>query len=203
MGRARPCDSSALWKLNSSSSSVGGNSTRYLDHASIIYPPPPMFSNASVAEDEGELTDPGEGEEAFVSLTPAFLASTAESAISVLVARATSRVRGSTDPSRPHVRAPAARPTVRQILSHLKNDEMWPNLPQFVASGTLAVHKCEGRAWRLMYGINVCATKAGWMRSVGAVLSVCVDYHGAPSLATSTSSILQMSRVIHTDGYPV
>ncbi|KAJ7672321.1 hypothetical protein DFH06DRAFT_1319742 [Mycena polygramma] len=129
-----------------------------------------MFSNASVAEDEGELTDPGEGKEAFVSLTPAFLASTAESAISVLVARATSRVRGSTDPSRPH------------ILSHLKNDEMWPNLPQFVASGTLAVHKCEGRAWRLMYGINVCATKAGWMRSVDAFLSVCVDYHGAPSL---------------------
>ncbi|KAJ7671413.1 hypothetical protein DFH06DRAFT_980684 [Mycena polygramma] len=144
-GPVRPCrsshedpDSSALWRLNSSSSSVGGNST--------------MFSNASVAEDdedEGELTDPGDREEAFVSLTPAFLATTVESAISVLVARAMSRAQASTDPSRPRVRAPAAGPTVQQILSHLKSDDMWRNLSEFTVSEALAVLKDEGRAWMM------------------------------------------------------
>ncbi|KAJ7672317.1 hypothetical protein DFH06DRAFT_979448 [Mycena polygramma] len=131
-------DSSALWKLNSSSSSVGGNST--------------MFSNVSVAEDdedEGELTDPEEREEAFVSLTPAFLATTVESAISVLVARATARAQASTEPSRPRVRAPAAGPTVQQILSHLKSDDMWRNLSEFTVSEALAVLKDEGRAWMM------------------------------------------------------
>ncbi|KAF7330172.1 hypothetical protein MVEN_02453900 [Mycena venus] len=112
-GLVRPCpapgetyddtnpDSSALWKINSSTASTaGGNST--------------MFSSASIAEDdedEGELTDPEPGEEAFVSLTPSFLATTVEKAIGKLVAQATARAQAKTDPGRARFRAPAAGPT--------------------------------------------------------------------------------------------
>lgn len=127
-------NSSALWKLNSSSGtqfSVGGNST--------------VFSNASVAEDdedEGELSDPAPDEEAFVSLTPAVLAPTVEHAISKLVAEAT--VRGSRARA-----APAAGPTVPEIVSFLKNDDMWRNLSEFTVNEALGLLKDEGRAWTM------------------------------------------------------
>ncbi|KAJ7881106.1 hypothetical protein B0H14DRAFT_2706153 [Mycena olivaceomarginata] len=127
-------NSSALWKLNSSSGtqfSVGGNST--------------VFSNASVAEDdedEGELSDPAPDEEAFVSLTPAVLAPTVEHAISKLVAEATARG------SRARA-APAAGPTVPEIVSFLKNDDMWRNLSEFTVNEALGLLKDEGRAWTM------------------------------------------------------
>lgn len=123
-----------MWKLNSSSGtqfSVGGNST--------------VFSNASVAEDdedEGELSDPAPDEEAFVSLTPAVLAPTVEHAISKLVAEATARG------SRARA-APAAGPTVPEIVSFLKNDDMWRNLSEFTVNEALGLLKDEGRAWTM------------------------------------------------------
>ncbi|KAJ6577657.1 hypothetical protein B0H19DRAFT_1252977 [Mycena capillaripes] len=151
-GPARPCqthdannshadpDSGALWRLNSSTaSSVAGNST--------------VFSSASIAEDdedEGELTDPELGEEAFVSLTPAFLANTVEGAIATLVARATARARASsTDPNRARMRAQAPGPTVREVVSFLKGDDTWRNLSEFAVKEALELLKDEGRAWTM------------------------------------------------------
>lgn len=145
-GRVRPClprsgahadpDTSALWKMNSSNSTAGGNST--------------VFSSASISEDdedEGELTDPESGEEAFVSLTPAFLAAKVEDAIATLISRSTARAQASTAPNRPRIRAPAAGPTVHEILSFLKNDDMWRNLSEFTVNEALTFLKNEGRAW--------------------------------------------------------
>ncbi|KAJ7187263.1 hypothetical protein C8R46DRAFT_1342410 [Mycena filopes] len=126
----------ALWRFNSSTAStVGGNST--------------MFSSASIAEDdedEGELSDPREDEEAFVSLTPAFLATAVEQAIAKLIARAaaaraqssTSRVRSSAGPG----------PKLGEITTFLKNgNDMWRNLSEFSVEEALALLKEEGRAW--------------------------------------------------------
>ncbi|KAF8206976.1 hypothetical protein K438DRAFT_418390 [Mycena galopus ATCC 62051] len=118
-----PDSSSTLWKINSSSNStVGGNST--------------VFSSASIAEDdedEGELTDPEPGEEAFVSLTPAVLAPVVQNAIATFAARATARARAST-----------REPTVNEIVSFLKSDDTWRNLSEFTVKETLALLKDEG-----------------------------------------------------------
>ncbi|KAJ7040602.1 hypothetical protein C8F04DRAFT_995702 [Mycena alexandri] len=140
-GPARPCpranegldaDTSALWRFNTSSSTVGGNST--------------MFSSASIAEDdddEGELTDPGEDEEAFISLTPAFLATAVEQAISKFIARSTVRAQSSKEPMRSR-----GGPKLTEITSFLKNgDDMWRNLTEFSVEEALALLQKEGRAW--------------------------------------------------------
>ncbi|KAJ7213816.1 hypothetical protein B0H12DRAFT_369750 [Mycena haematopus] len=146
-GPVRPCpreethvdpDSSALWKINSSNSTVGGNST--------------LFSSASIAEgdeDEGVLSDPEPGEEAFVSLTPSTLATVVENAIGTFVARATARAQASKDPNRARVRAPAAGPTVSEIVSLLKSDDMWRNLSEFTVKEALTLLQAEGRAWTM------------------------------------------------------
>ncbi|KAJ7498499.1 hypothetical protein FB451DRAFT_1087 [Mycena latifolia] len=140
---ARPCgggaqpgpadaDTSALWKVNSSTSTAGGNST--------------VMSSASVAEDdedEGELTDPEEDEEVFVPLTPVFLATAVEKAIRTLSERA-ARERSSA-----RVRAPAAGPAVREIVAYLKSDDMWRNLSDFTVKEALALLQDEGRAWMI------------------------------------------------------
>ncbi|KAJ7693877.1 hypothetical protein B0H17DRAFT_1199562 [Mycena rosella] len=131
-------DTSVLWRANSSASTAGGNST--------------VMSSASVAEDdedEGELTDPGEDEEVFLPLTPAFLATRVETAIATLVKRATERMQASKDANRPRLRAPAAGPTVREIVAHLKSDDMWRNLSEFAVKEALAFLQDEGRAWML------------------------------------------------------
>ncbi|KAJ6517142.1 hypothetical protein DFH09DRAFT_1195520 [Mycena vulgaris] len=147
-GPARPCvdgsdsqpvsDTSGLWKSNSSHSSVGGNST--------------VMSSASVAEDdedEGELSDPRADEEAFIPVTQAFLATTVEKAIETLVARATARAEANKGVNRPRVRAPAAGPTVHEIVSFLKNDDMWRNLADYTVKEALTRLQDEDRAWMI------------------------------------------------------
>ncbi|KAJ7098754.1 hypothetical protein B0H15DRAFT_822053 [Mycena belliarum] len=147
-GPARPCpgsdtqpgdaDTSVIWKANSSTSTVGGNST--------------VMSNASVAEDdedEGELTDPDEGEEVFLPLTSAFLATRVEKAIRTLTERATARAQASKDGNRPRVRAPAPGPAVREIVALLKGDDMWRNLSEFAVKEALTLLQDEGRAWMI------------------------------------------------------
>ncbi|KAJ7748569.1 hypothetical protein B0H16DRAFT_1552480 [Mycena metata] len=125
-------DTSALWRFNSSSSTVGGNST--------------MFSSASIAEDdedEGELTDPEEDEEAFISLTPAFLATAVEQAITKFIAQSAARAQSSKGPVRSR-----AGPKLSEITSILKNgDDMWRNLTEFSVEEALALLQQEGRAW--------------------------------------------------------
>ncbi|KAJ7127954.1 hypothetical protein C8R44DRAFT_873728 [Mycena epipterygia] len=146
-GPVRPClpsgdtpgpDTSGLWKMNSSVATVGGNST--------------MFSSASIAEDdedEGELTDPADEEEAFVPLSPTLLATTVEKAITTLISRATERAHARTDPNRPRVRVPAAGPTVDEIVSFLKKDDLWRNLSDFTVKEALSLLQDEGRAWTI------------------------------------------------------
>ncbi|KAK7032727.1 Stn1 domain-containing protein [Favolaschia claudopus] len=134
-GAADP-DSSALWKSSSSTSTAGGNST--------------VFSSVSIAEDdedEGELTDPYSDEEAYVSLTPAVLATTIESTIAKLVARAAARDQARTDSSRPRPRMRGGGATVQEIMSYLKADDMWRNLSEFAVKEALVFLKDEGRAW--------------------------------------------------------
>ncbi|KAJ6468285.1 hypothetical protein C8R45DRAFT_875882 [Mycena sanguinolenta] len=130
-------DSSALWKLNSSNSTVGANST--------------LFSNASIAEDdedEGELSDPQSGEEAFISLTPSFLATVVENAIRTFVEQAAAHApTRMADSNGSRIRAPAAGPTVSQIVSLLKRDDTWRNLSEFTVKEALGRLKDEGRAW--------------------------------------------------------
>ncbi|KAJ7760895.1 hypothetical protein DFH07DRAFT_816070 [Mycena maculata] len=129
-------NASGLWKINSSNSTVGGNST--------------VFSSASIAEDdedEGVLTDPEPGEEAFVSLTPAFMVPYLENAISKWTAEATARAKDGPNSARSRVRALASGPTVGEITSFLKNDDMWRHLSDFTVQEGLAHLQDEGRAW--------------------------------------------------------
>ncbi|KAJ6632263.1 hypothetical protein B0H10DRAFT_1976762 [Mycena sp. CBHHK59/15] len=127
--------SRTLWQLNSSVSTIGGNST--------------TVSIAEDDEDEGELTDPEPDEEVFVSLTPAFLATTVEKSIATLTARATKQAQASDNPNRPRTRAPAAGPTVQEIARLLKRDDMWRNLTDFAVEQSLALLQDEGRAWTI------------------------------------------------------
>ncbi|KAJ7444573.1 hypothetical protein B0H11DRAFT_2088732 [Mycena galericulata] len=119
-------DTSGLWKLNS--------------------------SHSTDDDDEGVLTDPEPGEEGFISLTPAFMASHLEDAIRTLMAQATRRRAAQAQAStalRPNVGGPAPGPTVGEITAFLKNDDMWRNLSDFTVQEALEYLRDEGQAWMI------------------------------------------------------
>ncbi|KAF7311929.1 Stn1 domain-containing protein [Mycena indigotica] len=99
----------SLWRMDSSASTAGGDST--------------LFSNASSMadgeQDDGELSAPEDGEEAFVPLTPAFVAAAVGGAVRVLAARG----------------KPADAQAVLRYLR--RSDDMWRNLNEVVVQDAL------------------------------------------------------------------
>jgi hypothetical protein len=114
-----------------------------------------MFSSVSIAEDdedEGQLTDPEDGEEAFLAPSTAFLAAKVEEAITILTTQATERAKSSANPNRPWVRVDAAGPTADEIIRCLKRDDMWRNLTKFSVEEALLMLADEGRVWTIGRG---------------------------------------------------
>ncbi|KAJ7065672.1 hypothetical protein C8F01DRAFT_750856 [Mycena amicta] len=125
---------SELWKMDyssaSSSTTPGGDSTLFSLASSST------AIEADAAEDE--LSDPQEGEEAYLPLTPAFLASTVERVIGTLMSRRTGTGGASL----------AKSPNTPEILRYLRrSDDMWRNLTEVAVGDALDLLRQQGRAW--------------------------------------------------------
>ncbi|KDQ58565.1 hypothetical protein JAAARDRAFT_671986 [Jaapia argillacea MUCL 33604] len=94
-------------------------------------------------EDEGELSDPPVGEDAYIPLNAAYLANVVEAAIKSLTERSVTKT------LRSFQRPPAPDgPTKDEITRYLKkSDERWARLGDWIVQETLELLKEEGRVW--------------------------------------------------------
>ncbi|KAF9477809.1 hypothetical protein BDN70DRAFT_861244 [Pholiota conissans] len=120
---------SRLWKANTSASTTAGNST--------------LFSTTLGAsllaegddDDEGALSDPQPGENAYVSLTPEFMANHVEEAIKSVVER--KEAKGN----------PYAGAAKDEVLKELKGDDRWRRLGSWMVDDALKNLKEDERAY--------------------------------------------------------
>jgi hypothetical protein len=132
-GPVHPCtslsadDTSRLWKaINSTMSNMAANST--------------LFSSSSLAgfsqleDDDGYLSDPQEGEEAYSPVTPGYLTEHVEKAMT-----------GMRPTGRGHI-------TIDGILRALKKDDRWRNLGSWSVGDTLELMCKHGRLRELGHG---------------------------------------------------
>ena len=133
-GPVHPCasmstdDTSRLWKANNSTvSNMAANST--------------LFSSSSLAgftqleDDDGYLSDPKEGEEAYSPVTPGYLTEHVEKAMKGI--RPTGR----------------GQITIDGILRALKKDDRWRNLGSWSVGDTLELMCKDGKLRELDHGI--------------------------------------------------
>jgi len=112
-------DGSSLFSMNSSSSS-----STFVD----------------VEVDEGTLSDPDPNEEAYISLTPDYLADFVENAIKVLVDHYEK------------IGKPYAGATKDGILSVLRKDDRWKYVGEWTVDDALELLRKRGRAWNMGKG---------------------------------------------------
>ena len=130
-GPVHPCtsmaadDTSRLWKANNSTTSnMTANST--------------LFSSSSLAgftqleDDDGYLSDPKEGEEAYSPVTPGYLTEHVEKAMKGI--------------------RPTGQITIDGILRALKKDDRWRNLGSWSVGDTLELMCKHGRLRELGHG---------------------------------------------------
>ncbi|KII87869.1 hypothetical protein PLICRDRAFT_112232 [Plicaturopsis crispa FD-325 SS-3] len=135
-------EASALWKTNSST--VSADST--------------IFSAAGVSRDEddsdliaGYLSDPQPGEESYIPLTPAYLSSHVESAITAMISRAERAASAST--SRKYAAAPPPGPTKDEITQYMRRtDERWARVGEWAVGDALEALRKVGRVWCIAGG---------------------------------------------------
>ncbi|KAG5634701.1 hypothetical protein H0H81_001058 [Sphagnurus paluster] len=125
-------ETSGLWKANITSTSADST----------------VFSNASgVSLDEeqmAELSDPDDGEEAYMPLSPRFLAGVVEEALGRLARVSKGRVYGGS--------------TKEGILAYLRRDDRWRYVSEWNVAEALEVLRTEGRVW--------CVGKDRWDLSI-------------------------------------
>ncbi|GLB39221.1 hypothetical protein LshimejAT787_0603830 [Lyophyllum shimeji] len=129
---------SGLWKANVTSTSA--DSTVFSTASGV------SRSSVEADEDNFELSDPESGEEAYVPLSPQFLAGVVETAIRKLTSV---RPRGGENRSLS---------TKEGILAYLKRDDRWRYLSEWSVGEALEVLRAEGRGW--------CVGKEKWELSL-------------------------------------
>ncbi|KAF8182096.1 hypothetical protein BJ912DRAFT_603402 [Pholiota molesta] len=128
---------SRLWKSNASASTAGGNSTLF---SSTLGSLPSFLTEENDDDDEGALSDPDPNEEAYVSLTPEFMADYVEDAIKMLVERKVA------------ARNPYAGATKEEILDVLRNDDRWQYVGTWMVDDALKSLEAESRVWQMGRG---------------------------------------------------
>ncbi|KAF5383053.1 hypothetical protein D9615_004942 [Tricholomella constricta] len=161
-GPVRPCfpsltreelipENSGLWKSNVTSTSA--DSTVFSSVGGV-----------SVGEEDGDeiaLSEPESGEEAYVPVSPRFLAGVVEDAIGELAKSArpppeSGKGRGTAAAGSGSYRYGGS--TKEGILAFLKKDDRWRYLSEWNVTEALEVLKVEGRAW--------CVGKERWELSI-------------------------------------
>lgn len=135
-GLVRPCvdetfPTSGLWKSNASTSTAGADSTVLTSISGI---------SQIDDEDEGELSDPEPNEEAYIPLTPSFLAQQVERVILSLTTALVSKDAGGRQRQ-------ITKPTKEQILRCLRGDDRWRTVGMWAIEEALELLRNEGRAW--------------------------------------------------------
>lgn len=130
-------DASGLWKANVTSNSyIGADSTIFS-----------AVSETTVEDGEDmELSDPELHEEAYIPLSPSYLAEHVARAIGALTNVETKKSANTT-------RRPA-QSTKEGILAHLRKDDRWQFIGEWNVEEALQVLKSERRAW--------CVGKGRW-----------------------------------------
>lgn len=145
----RPCQQAPkqyggrLWKANVTSTSADSTVFSTVSGVSV--------SHGGVDEDNLELSDPESNEEAYIPLSPQFLAGVVETAIGKLTS-----VSPGGGKDRRSGRYGAT--TKEGILAYLKKDDRWRYLSEWNVGEALEVLKAEGRAW--------CVGKERWELSL-------------------------------------
>ncbi|KAJ7650148.1 hypothetical protein FB45DRAFT_887099 [Roridomyces roridus] len=121
--------SGGMWKVNSSHSTVGVDSTA-ISTASIL----------EEDEDEGVLTDPEEDEQAYISLATGFVGEQVELAIKQMEEGVRAQANGRS-------RALPPGPSAKDVLNYLKRDDAWQFVSELAIKEGLEWLKEEGRAW--------------------------------------------------------
>jgi hypothetical protein len=151
-------ETSGLWKVNST---VGADSTTF-SSVSFGTSGGNTLRVEDDEEDEGELSDPpanGE-EEAYITLTPAHLASHVEKAISALMTRSQSTATQTHNHTnnRTHklpAPAPPPGPTKEEITTFLRRmDGRWARVGEWVVDDALEALRREDKIW--------CVGKGRW-----------------------------------------
>ncbi|KAF8067904.1 hypothetical protein FPV67DRAFT_1494163 [Lyophyllum atratum] len=148
-GPVRPClqfpkeSDSSLWKSNVTSTSAD----------STVFS---TISGVSVSQVEGDdenidLSEPESNEEAYIPLSPQFLAEVVETAVRKLTS---ARPMGGKDRGAGRYGSS----TKEGILAYLKKDDRWRYLSEWNVGEALEVLKVEGRAW--------CVGKERWELSI-------------------------------------
>lgn len=138
---------SGLWKANATSNStVGAESTIFTAISQSVS----LSNDAEDDDEEMELSDPEINEEAYVPLSPRYLAEHVARAIGALT-----RVepkKNTNSPRRP------AQSTKEGILAYLRKDDRWQFVGEWNVEEALQVLKSERRAW--------CIDKRRWELTV-------------------------------------
>jgi hypothetical protein len=139
-GEAGCNSASVIWRVNSNTDTSYPDSTVF---SSITEP-----SRLENDSDPGELSDPQSDEEAYIPLSPAYLASHVEKVIGTLMA-SHSTISGDVLASGRTVsnRAPQPGPTKEQITSCLRRDGRWARVGEWAVDDALEVLQAEGKVW--------------------------------------------------------
>ena len=133
-------DTSRLWKsIASSNSTLGGPSTLFDSTMTSNRSGPTLFGNPrqdANNDNKADLSDPSPDEEAYISLTPDFLADHIEPTIKVLSDRQVK------------MEKPYAGTTVQDILTFMRKDDRWQYLGDWTVKDALDVLNKDGRVWK-------------------------------------------------------
>ena len=143
--RCNSAGSGKLWKLKSSHASAGADDAIFSTASSVAKSR--RRHEVSVCEDDGEVSDPMPGEEAYVPLKATLLAVEIEKTIEALMARPILSARHG--PLKP-VGGPRPGPTKEEILNFLRRtDERWARVGEWSLDEALEVLRREERAWHI------------------------------------------------------
>ncbi|KAF8962534.1 hypothetical protein BDZ97DRAFT_1920357 [Flammula alnicola] len=129
-------NASRLWKSNTTASTFGGDSTLFGTTSGSI---PPTFTEEN-DDDGGTLSDPDPDEEAYIALTPEYLADFVEKAIKLLVDHYE------------EIGKPYTGATKDGVLSVLRRDDRWKYVGAWNIDDALEYLKLEGRVWSMGNG---------------------------------------------------
>ncbi|KAL4268965.1 CST complex subunit Stn1 N-terminal domain-containing protein [Pleurotus pulmonarius] len=146
-----------LWKISSKSAaatqmlsdslSLSTTFSTTCDSASISCSKIPDM-DLCLRDIEGELSDPGEDEEAYISLTPAHFAPLVEEAIEVLMGRMRSANTSNGNTRREPTIHSHSGPTRAQITSYLqRKDSRWAKIGEWKVDEALTLLQDSGKIW--------------------------------------------------------